>query len=152
MKFNLFIGTIYKQLFIISCFTIRTQVGLDSVCFCITSENKEHDTIAVHLFQRKLVSFLAEHFGTKPNIIIDMSDSCAGQYTRTATTLKSVPSTKNLGISAEWHFFATSHGKSPADGIAGTVNRSAAKASLQRPYEDQILTPINYMNSFHKIS
>ena len=34
------------------------------------------------------------------------------------------------------------HGKSGADGIGGTVKRTAAKASLQRPIHDQILTPI----------
>ena len=37
-------------------------------------------------------------------------------------------------------FFATSHGKGSCDGIGGTVKRSVAKASLQRPYQRQILT------------
>ena len=37
--------------------------------------------------------------------------------------------------------FATSHGKQPCDGIGGTVKRLVAKASLQRPYNEQILTP-----------
>ena len=44
-------------------------------------------------------------------------------------------------MSAEWHFFATSHGKGPCDGVGGTVKRLAARASLQRPYKDQIWTP-----------
>ena len=48
------------------CYYKNTDGRLDSVCFCIISEDKEHDTIAVHLFQHKLVSFLTEHFGTKP--------------------------------------------------------------------------------------
>ena len=38
-------------------------------------------------------------------------------------------------------FFATSHGKGPCDGIGGTDKRLAAKASLQRPYPEQIMTP-----------
>ena len=38
-------------------------------------------------------------------------------------------------------FVATSHGKGPCDGIGGTVKRLAAKASLQRPYSEQIMTP-----------
>jgi hypothetical protein len=42
---------------------------------------------------------------------------------------------------AEWHFFATSHGKGPCDGVGGTVKRLAARASLQRPVNNQILTP-----------
>eukprot|EP00731_Ephydatia_muelleri_P001040 Em0001g1040a len=47
----------------------------------------------------------------------------------------------DFGVATEWHFFATSHGKSAAGGIGGTVKRTSAKASLQRPKEDQILTP-----------
>ena len=38
-------------------------------------------------------------------------------------------------------FFATSHGKGPCDGVGGTVKRLAARASLQRPYSDQIMSP-----------
>ena len=44
---------------------------------------------------------------------------------------------EDFNVLAEWHFFATSHGKS--DGVAGNLKRMAAKASLQRPNEDQIL-------------
>ena len=33
----------------------------------------------------------------------------------------------------------TSHGKSPCDGIGGTVKRLVARASLQRPYDKQLL-------------
>ena len=31
---------------------------------------------------------------------------------------------------AEWHFFATSHGKNACDGFGGTIKRMAAYASL----------------------
>ena len=47
----------------------------------------------------------------------------------------------DFATEAEWHFFATSHGKSPCDGIGGTVKRLAARASLQAATRDQILTP-----------
>jgi hypothetical protein len=43
-------------------------------------------------------------------------------------------------VPAEWHFFATSPWKSTCDGVGGTLKRLAAKASLQRPYNDQ-MTP-----------
>ena len=39
-----------------------------------------------------------------------------------------------------WSFFATSHGKSPCDGIGDTVKRKIARTSLQRPVSNQILT------------
>ena len=47
----------------------------------------------------------------------------------------------DFDVECEWHFFATSHGKSACDGIGGVVKRVTAKASLQRPFENQILTP-----------
>ena len=46
---------------------------------------------------------------------------------------------EDFGVAAEWVFFATSHGKSPCDGIGGSVKRHAAKRSLQRPKNNQIL-------------
>ena len=47
----------------------------------------------------------------------------------------------DFGIQAEWHFFATSHGKSACDGIGGTVKREAARASLRATTTGHILTP-----------
>ena len=44
------------------------------------------------------------------------------------------------GICAECHFFATSHSKSPSDGIGRTVKRSVFRASLQAPISSHILT------------
>ena len=43
-------------------------------------------------------------------------------------------------MDADWTFFATSHGKSPCDGIGGTIKRLTTRASLQRPLSDQILS------------
>jgi hypothetical protein len=51
-----------------------------------------------------------------------------------------------LGVPAEWHFFATSQGKSACDALEGTVKRLEARASLQQPYTDQIMTPRQMFN------
>ena len=47
----------------------------------------------------------------------------------------------DFGVPAEWHFSATSRGKGACDGVGGTVKRLAARASIQRPYEQQITIP-----------
>ena len=47
---------------------------------------------------------------------------------------------KDFGISVEWHFSATAHGKGTCDGLGGTVKWLAACASSQKPYDDQ-MTP-----------
>ena len=112
-----------------------------SLCYLVISENKQHDTIAVHLFQRKLVDFLTQHFGgNKPRKIYYMSDGCAAQYKNCKNFTNLCHHYTDFGVEAEWHFFATSHGKSAGDGAGGTLKRTATKASLQRPYEGQILT------------
>ena len=45
----------------------------------------------------------------------------------------------DFSIEATLTFFATSHGKSPCDGIGETVKRQTGRASLQRPHSEQIL-------------
>ena len=37
---------------------------------------------------------------------------------------------EDFWVQAEWHFYATSHGKGPCDGIGGTVKCLAAMTSL----------------------
>ena len=43
------------------------------------------------------------------------------------------------GIEAEWHFFATSHGKGPCDGVGGCVKRLITLASLRQLWSSHIL-------------
>ena len=45
---------------------------------------------------------------------------------------------EDFDLFATWKFFATSHGKSPCDGIGGTVERILRKESLQRKPGDLI--------------
>ena len=43
-------------------------------------------------------------------------------------------------MQVEWHFCATSHGKSAGDCAGGTLKRLVSRASLQRLYSDHIFT------------
>ena len=108
--------------------------------FVVISECSTHDTVAVHLFQKVLIDFLSSNIA-KPRFIIYFSDGCAAQYKNKKNFINLCHHEKDFGIAAEWHFFATSHGKGPCDGVGGTVKRLAARASLQRPYDNQIMTP-----------
>ena len=111
------------------------------VSLVIISECLSHDTTAVHLFQRLLVNYLKEKVGGFPAKIYYFSDGAASQYKNKKNFLNLCHHQEDFGVDAEWHFFATSHGKGPCDGVGGTVKRLAARASLQRPYEQQIMTP-----------
>ena len=46
---------------------------------------------------------------------------------------------RGFSIEAEWIFLVNSYGKSQCDGIGGVVKCHAAKQSLQRPLNNQIL-------------
>eukprot|EP00731_Ephydatia_muelleri_P003574 Em0001g3574a len=114
---------------------------LNTLCYVVISECNQHDTIAVHLFQRKLLDFVTRECGGKrPQKVYYMSDGCAAQYKNCKNFTNLCYHLVDFGVRAEWHFFATSHGKSAGDGAGGTLKRVACRASLQRPYQDQILT------------
>ena len=110
--------------------------------FVVISECLHHDTVAFHLFQTRLISFLKDRLSFVPVKIIYFSDGAASQYKNRKNFINLCNHQADFGFHAEWHFSATSHGKGACDGLGGTVKRLATKASLQRPYEDQIMTPL----------
>ena len=129
-------ATLHPCIYYYSCDGKELQHG--SLFFI--SECNIHDTVAVHLFQRQLVEYLKSTYGVITKITY-FSDGCAGQYKNCKNFINLCYHLEDFGVPAEWHFFATSHGKGPCDGVGGTVKRQAAKASLQRVYTDQITTP-----------
>ena len=108
-------------------------------CLCIISDDLTHDTNFVHQLQKLVGDFIKENL---PQIkrLEYWSDGCAGQYKNFKNLMNLCHHNVDFGFPALWSFFATSHGKSPCDGIGGTVKRKMARTSLQRPVNDQILT------------
>lgn len=97
-----------------------------------------HNTVLVHAFQKKLMLYLRNYL---PNLkkLYYFSDGSAAQYKNRKNFLNLCYHKEDFdGLEAEWHFYATSHGKGVCDGVGGTVKRLAAKASLQNPLENQI--------------
>ena len=107
-----------------------TQSGkLEYVSYIIISDCLHHDTIAVHLFQKNLAQFLQEKF-SKVYKILYFSNGSAAQYKNRKNIVNLCYHKEDFWVQAEWHFYATSHGKGPCDGIGGTVKCLAATASL----------------------
>ena len=108
---------------------------LNSLCFFAISESTVHDTIAVHLFLGKLITFLTQKFGgIKLQKIFYYSDKNCKNFTNLCYHVE------DFGVQAKWHFFAKSHGKSAGDGAGGTLKLLVSRASLQRLYSNHILT------------
>lgn len=119
----------------------RDGVKIDHLNVVIISDCLSHDTVAVHLFQRKLINYLKSRLDFNISEIIYFSDGSVTQYKNYKNFVNLCHHINDFGLKAQWHFFATSHGKGPCDGLGGTVKRLAARASLQRPYNNQIMTP-----------
>ena len=105
---------------------------------CFISDDNTHDTCFVHQIQTMIFKFIKEKI---PGItkIYYVSDGCGGQYKNYKNFLNLCYHKDDYGIDAERIFFATSHGKSPCDGIQDSVKRHAAKRNLQRLKNNEIL-------------
>ena len=110
---------------------------LHHLSYVIISDCLNCDTVAVHLFQKQLIQYLKKQFSSLPRNIHYTSDGAASQY----NNQKNFNLCQDFSVAAEGHFSATSHGKGACDGVGGTVERLAAKASFQCPYDQQIMTP-----------
>ena len=118
----------------------RTEEELQFLNFCIISDCLKHDTTTVHAFISKLIPELRKKLPLIKKLIY-FSDGAASQYKNYKNFTNLCHHNHDHGLDAEWNFFATSHGKSPCDGIGGTVKRLVARASLQATTQGHILTP-----------
>lgn len=115
----------------------------DLLKLVIISDDLNHDTSAVNYFQHMLVAFLKAQLPDLEEIIY-FSDGAPQQYKNRNNILNLSFHEEDFGVRAEWHFFPTSHGKGPSDGLGGTIKRLAARASLQLPPKDQIQTVVQF--------
>jgi len=122
-------------------FAIYYKQGDELKCLsvCVVSDYLQHSTNAVHAYISTVITHLKSRFHVKH--IFYFTDGAASQYKNYKNLSNLCHHMRDFEVEAEWHFFATSHGKSPCDGIGGTVKRLVARASLQATSSNQILTP-----------
>lgn len=89
-------------------------------------------------FQRKIIQIL------KDTLLFELRKKSLTFLTAVLRSIKieRICLHKNdFQVEAEWQFFTREHDKSACDELGSTVKRLASKASLQKPYNDQIPTP-----------
>ena len=107
------------------------------------SDDLKHDTSFVHEVMDVIINFIKLNINGSINNVQYFSDGCAGQYKNFKNFFNIGLHEKDFGVKCSWTFFATSHGKSPCDGVGGTIKRLVTNASLQRPGNQQILTAVD---------
>lgn len=102
------------------------------------SDDLEHDVPLVRKFQERVSNFIKENL---PQIdeVEYVTDGCSSQYKSKGYFKLLANHEKDFGLKATHSYYATSHGKSQCDADGGSVKRVARRASLQRPFEDQII-------------
>ncbi|XP_066590497.1 uncharacterized protein [Prorops nasuta] len=106
----------------------------------IISDCLVHDAIAVHEFTRITTNYI-RRLSSNVKKIIYFSDGAPQQFKNFKNFVNLYYHKNDFGLNAEWHYFATAHGKGPCDGIGGTLKRIAARTSLQLAPDKQISTP-----------
>ena len=103
--------------------------NLGTISFCVVSDCLKHDATAVYAFISVIITHLKKLIpGLSLVRYTYFSDGAASQYKNCKNFLNLCYHEEDFGVKAEWHFFATSHGKSPCDGIGGTIKRLVASA------------------------
>ena len=111
--------------------------SLQHIPICFISDDNLHETCFIYEVQKTMINYLHK---LPPQVekLFYFSDGCGGQYKNYKNFMNLCLHKQDFRLDAEWNFFA-SHGKSPCDRICGSVKRHAAKRSLQRPMNIQIL-------------
>ena len=112
--------------------------SLGTISFCVVSDCLKHDATAVYAFISVIIAHLKKLIPGL-SLVKYFSDRAASQYKNCKNFLNLCHHEEDFAVKAEWHFFATSHGKSPCDGIDGTIKRLVARASLQATTGNHIL-------------
>lgn len=105
---------------------------------CVISNHLQHNTAVVHTFQRYLIEDIKNNVPAIKKVIY-FTDGSSSQYKNKKNFLNLCCHENDFGVPAEWHFFATAHGKNACDGVGGTTKREVTKKSLQSTTDNQIL-------------
>ena len=113
---------------------------LEISSFCVISDDLNHDVGFINEVMYKTINHIKTHLCPTITRIHYFSDGCAGQYKNCKHFYNLCHYAQDFSVRCIWNFFATSHGKSPYDGIGGTIKSLVATASLQSPTTGHILS------------
>ncbi|GBM76115.1 hypothetical protein AVEN_18946-1 [Araneus ventricosus] len=123
---------------------------LKPIPMCVISDHLVHDTTTFGTFQKVIGQDLIKEV-SQIKYIKYFSDGSSAEYKYFENFINLCHHEKDHGVKAEWYFFASYHGKGDCDGIGGSIKCMSTKASLQRPYKDQILNASD-LYKFTKVS
>lgn len=116
----------------------KTKSGIFHKSCIFLSESTKHDTAAVYTVLTQLIPIIRKDVPQVKKIIY-VSDGAKQHFKNRFQMANVLNHNEDFGISAEWHFTTTSHGKGGHDGLAACFKREARRASLLAKPTDAIL-------------
>jgi hypothetical protein len=114
---------------LITVFTCKIYMKDQEIPYVIASDEQSQNKEVVFAFMKKIIEFLKSK---NPNVkkLIIFTDGSGGQFKNRFNFLNLLHAKDDFGVDIEWHFFATSHGKSVCDGIGGTIKRGVHRKAI----------------------
>jgi hypothetical protein len=115
----------------ITLFTAVAWVRED-ICesIVVVSDDLKHDKVSVWVLLGLVIKFLKEKHQIKHAMIF--SDGSAAQFKNCYTMANICFMEDDFGVTCDWAFFASSHGKGVVDALGGTLKRSVWRAVKAR--------------------
>ena len=110
----------------------KSGTELTEKSLCVISEDIDHDVSFIYKVLDATITYLKTELALDIQHIHYFSDGCVGQYKNCKHFINLCHHKTDFGISCTWNFFLTSYGKSPCDGISGTVKCKLSTPN-QRP-------------------
>ena len=110
---------------------------IEHFSFVVLSDVLKHDSVFVHATIKELINELRSRFQDVDKIFY-FSDGAPAHYKNKSTFSLLSYHYRNFGISAEWAYFATAHGKGPCDGLGGTIKRQVFMENMRQESAGQI--------------
>jgi hypothetical protein len=105
--------------------------GEEKISYSIISDDLSHSKTSVWVFIKKIINDLQTVYNTIKEVTI-FTDGCASQFKNRFTLSNLCFCNKDWGVSCEWAFFATSHGKGAMDGVGATTKQKLWSAIKSR--------------------
>lgn len=112
----------------ITLFTAYVWAGDREQSFIICSDYMNHDKHATGIMLEKVIRMMAT---ASTKTVSVFSDGAAKHFKQKYNLCFVSHIGEKLGVTIDWCFFATSHGKGVIDGIGGTAKRLAHAATMR---------------------
>jgi hypothetical protein len=114
----------------ISIYTVMVYVGQESpIPIVIINDDTSHSKEQVTFYIQLIVNSVREDYPDLAHIDF-FTDGCSSQFKNKYILISLLYTVEDLGLTAKWHFFTTSHGKGAVDGLGAVVKRTVANKVL----------------------